>query len=75
VPIPLGPGAPARERVYAFLNALVAFTDANADILLASETVKAGACYRTGAYSAWRQHLALLLPDLAHGGLSASTSG
>jgi AcrR family transcriptional regulator len=60
-PPPLGPGAPARERVYAFLDALVALTDANADILLASETVKAGARYRTGAYSAWRQHLALLL--------------
>ena len=60
---PLGPGAPARERVYAFLVALVALTDANADILLASETVKAGARYRTGAYSAWRQHLALLLGE------------
>jgi len=60
-PPPLGPGAPARERIYAFLDALVALTDANADILLASETVKAGARYRTGAYSAWRQHLALLL--------------
>ena len=62
-PPPLGPGAPARERVYAFLSALVALTDANADILLASETVKAGARYRTGAYSAWRQHLALLLGE------------
>src|SRR5262249_931982 len=62
-PPPLGPGAPARERVYAFLSALVALTDANADILLASETVKVGARYRTGAYSAWRQHLALLLGE------------
>jgi AcrR family transcriptional regulator len=62
-PPPLGPGAPARERVYAFLDALVALTDANADILLASETVKAGARYRTGAYSVWRQHLALLLGE------------
>jgi AcrR family transcriptional regulator len=60
-PPPLGPGTPAPERVCAFLDALVALTDANADILLASETVKAGARYRTGAYSAWRQHLALLL--------------
>jgi AcrR family transcriptional regulator len=62
-PPPLGPGAPARERVCAFLDALVALTDANADILLASETGKAGARYRTGAYSAWRQHLALLLGE------------
>jgi AcrR family transcriptional regulator len=69
-PPPLGPGAPARERVYAFLDALVALTDANADILLASETVKAGARYRTGAYSAWRQHLALLLGE-ARPGLDA----
>lgn len=70
-PPPLGPGAPARARVLAFLDAVSALTAGNEDILLASETARPGARYRTGAYSAWHRHLTLLLGE-ARPGLDAA---
>jgi AcrR family transcriptional regulator len=36
-PPPLGPGAPPRERLEAFMRALVAFTDTHLEIVLAAE--------------------------------------
>jgi AcrR family transcriptional regulator len=58
---PLGPGAPAGERLVAFLRALCALTEANADVLAASEGAAPGARFRVGAYRAWRLHVATLL--------------
>jgi AcrR family transcriptional regulator len=61
---PLGPGADPEERLVAFLGALLDFTDENADLLLVSDYDEPGGRYRTGAYAAWRLHVAGLLRDL-----------
>ena len=63
-PAPLGPGAPARERLLAFLGALAVFTVDNRELLLEVDGAAPGARYRTGAYRAWLQHVVLLLDDL-----------
>lgn len=60
-PPPLGPGVAPGERLAAFLEALVELTEEHADLLLASETAKPGARYRTGPYAAWHQHAAVLI--------------
>jgi AcrR family transcriptional regulator len=61
-PPPLGPGAPPRERLLAFLAALTELTFEHRDLLLEVERAS-GARYRTGAYQAWLQHTVLLLGD------------
>jgi AcrR family transcriptional regulator len=61
-PPPLGPGAPPRERLHAFLAALAELTVEHRDLLLEVERGSA-ARYRTGAYQAWLQHTVLLLGD------------
>jgi AcrR family transcriptional regulator len=64
-PAPLGPGAPAAERLVAFLEALCALTEANLDVLAASEGAAPGARFRVGSYRAWRLHAATLLASIA----------
>jgi AcrR family transcriptional regulator len=66
-PPPLGPGAPARERLVAFLDALLDFTAENAELLIAADSGRPGGRYLTGAYASWHQHTALLLSDLRPG--------
>jgi len=61
---PLGPGAPARERLLAFLDALLALSLEHRDLLLASETARPGARLQTGAYAFWHRHLSVLLAAL-----------
>lgn len=63
-PAPLGPAAPPRERLLAFCSALADFCERHRDVLLASETARAGARYTTGAYAAWHQHVAILAAEL-----------
>jgi AcrR family transcriptional regulator len=63
-PPPLGPGAPPRERLVAFLDALIGLLERHGDWLYASETGRPQARYTTGAYEAWRAHVALLLAQL-----------
>ncbi len=63
-PPPLGPGAPPRERLTAFLDALIDLLERHGDWLYASETGRPQARYTTGAYEAWRMHVALLLSEL-----------
>jgi AcrR family transcriptional regulator len=60
---PLGPGAPALERIEAFLRALARLYLDELELVYASETAAPGARYRNGAYAAWRQHVALLVRD------------
>jgi AcrR family transcriptional regulator len=60
---PLGPGAPADERLAAFIDALVALTERNLGALLATEATPPGRL-KVGAYSGWRQHVVLLLREL-----------
>ena len=65
---PLGPGAPALDRIEAFLAALTRLYLRRLDLVYASETSRPGARYRTGAHAACRQHLTILVeearPDL-----------
>jgi AcrR family transcriptional regulator len=63
-PPPLGPGAPPRERLLAFLGALAELTVEHRELLLEVDGAAPGARYRTGAYGAWLQHVVLLLGGL-----------
>jgi AcrR family transcriptional regulator len=58
---PLGPGAPDRERLLAFVDALANFTLKNADLLMAADSRRGGGRYATDAYAAWHQHVTSLL--------------
>ncbi|MEU3747156.1 MULTISPECIES: TetR/AcrR family transcriptional regulator [Streptomyces] len=67
-PPPLGPDAPAADRILAFFDAYLDLVDDNLELLRLSETAAPGARYRIGSYGFWRVHLALMLreacPDL-----------
>ncbi len=62
-PAPLGPGAPAEERLVAFLDALASLTDRNLDVLLATDATPPGRL-KIGAYAGWHLHLVTLLRQL-----------
>lgn len=64
---PLGPGAPAGERLVAFLDALLDFTVEHAELLIAADSGRPGGRYLTGAYSSWHRHATLLLSELRPG--------
>jgi AcrR family transcriptional regulator len=65
-PAPLGPGAPAVERLVAFGAAYVARLDADADLILAAETSREpGARFRGGPYGLYRTHVDLLVREAA----------
>ncbi len=69
-PPPLGPGAPADERLTAFLDAYVDYLLEHLALVRMSETATPGARYRIGAYRFWHRHVAILLagtpdPDTA----------
>jgi AcrR family transcriptional regulator len=67
-PPPLGPGAPAADRVTAFLDAYLELLDRHVELFMDSENASDGARYRIGSYHLWHRHLALLIeearPDL-----------
>jgi AcrR family transcriptional regulator len=67
-PPPLGPGAPALDRVTAFLDAYLDLLDRHVELFMDSENASDGARYRIGSYHLWHRHLALLIeearPDL-----------
>ena len=67
-PPPLGPGAPAVERVVAFLEAYLELLDRHVELFVDSENASDGARYRIGSYRLWHRHLAMLVeearPDL-----------
>ncbi|MFD9125064.1 TetR/AcrR family transcriptional regulator [Kitasatospora sp. NPDC059571] len=60
-PPPLGPGAPAGERLDAFVNAYFGYLLEHLALVRMSETATPGARYRIGAYRFWHRHLAILL--------------
>jgi AcrR family transcriptional regulator len=60
---PLGPGAPAAERLRAFTDAYLDYVLDHLDLLRMSETAAPGARYRIGAYRFWHRHVALLLAE------------
>ncbi|TMR11202.1 TetR/AcrR family transcriptional regulator [Nonomuraea turkmeniaca] len=67
-PPPLGPGAPARERLLAFLDGLGSIAEGNAILLAAHEQACAEDKYDDLSYRFWHRHLGTLLaaerPDL-----------
>ncbi|RKN11907.1 TetR/AcrR family transcriptional regulator [Streptomyces radicis] len=56
-PPPLGPGAPVRERLLAFLDGLGAVAEGNAILLAAHEQACAADKYRDPSYLFWHRHL------------------
>ncbi|WP_431909955.1 TetR/AcrR family transcriptional regulator [Nonomuraea jabiensis] len=62
-PPPLGPGAPASERLAAFVAAYLDYLFAHLDLVRMSETASPGARYRIGAYRFWHRHVAILLAE------------
>src|SRR3954447_14392716 len=66
---PLGPGAPARERLLAFGREYLRFLDRHADLLLAAEG-PTGTWLASGVYALYRTHLALLLAEAGCGARS-----
>jgi AcrR family transcriptional regulator len=64
-PAPLGPGAPAGQRITAFVAAYLEYVHGHLDLVRMSESASPGARYRIGAYRFWHRHLAILLAQAA----------
>lgn len=64
-PPPLGPGAPAADRLTAFIDAYLELLDRHVELFIDSENASEGARYRIGAYRLWHRHLAMLLEEAA----------
>ncbi|GAB2702156.1 TetR/AcrR family transcriptional regulator [Nocardia thraciensis] len=59
-PPPLGPGAPARARLLAFLDALGAIAEGNAVLLTAHEQACAADKFDDPSYQFWHRHIQTL---------------
>jgi AcrR family transcriptional regulator len=62
-PPPLGPGAPAVQRLAAFTAAYLAYVDAHLDVVALSQTASPGARLRTGSHRLWRLHCRILFAE------------
>jgi AcrR family transcriptional regulator len=62
---PLGPGAPAVERLVAFGRGMLGLVDAHRDLLLAAETGSLCGRYRAGPYASYRFYVRTLLEEAA----------
>ena len=62
-PAPLGPGAPAVERLIAFGHAWLDVLVRHGDIVLASEHGPVGTRFRSAVYASHRAHVVLLLRE------------
>lgn len=60
-PPPLGPGAPALDRVVAFLDAYLDLLERHVELFMDSENASDGARYRIGSYHLWHRHLSHLI--------------
>lgn len=63
-PAPLGPGAPASERIRAFLHAFVDRLEDQGKLLMVAETETPMARFVTGAYRLHHSHLAMLIAEV-----------
>jgi AcrR family transcriptional regulator len=72
-PPPLGPGAPAAQRITAFVDAYTDYLLEHLALIRMSETASPGARYRVGAYRFWHRHLAILLADTPDPDVTAHT--
>ncbi|NDL58447.1 TetR/AcrR family transcriptional regulator [Phytoactinopolyspora mesophila] len=59
---PLGPGAPAADRLHAFLHRCVDLLSEQAEILAMAES--SSQHYQTGAYGVRRRHISMLLDEI-----------
>ena len=64
-PAPLGPGAPAAERLAAFFSRLCDLLDQHLDLIVDFEAGSAGGRYRAGFYGVYHRHVAVLVAELA----------
>jgi AcrR family transcriptional regulator len=62
-PPPLGPGAPAQDRIRAFLHAFVDRLETQGTLLMVAETETPDARFVTGAYRLHHSHLAGLITE------------
>ena len=67
-PAPLGPGAPARERLVAFGERMLAHIEIQGDLLTAAENGAPGERLRHSVYAVYRAHVTALLADGAYDG-------
>ena len=65
---PLGPGAPARERLVAFGHRLLEETELQGDLMLAAEAGAPGERLLHSVYGAHRAHVAALLREIVPSG-------
>lgn len=61
-PPPLGPGAPPRQRLAAFYDAMLTLLDEHVHLVLGTEV--GASRFATGAYGFWRAHVRSLLGDV-----------
>jgi AcrR family transcriptional regulator len=62
-PPPLGPGAPAADRLAAFAVVYLNYVVQQLDLVAMSQTASPGARLRTGAHRLWRAHCRFLLAE------------
>jgi AcrR family transcriptional regulator len=67
-PAPLGPGAPARERLVAFGERMLDHIEIQGDLLAAAENGAPGERLRHSVYGAYRAHVVALLGDSGYRG-------
>ena len=67
-PAPLGPGAPARERLVAFGERMLEHIEIQGDLLAAAENGAPGERLRHSVYAAYRAHVTALLVETGYGG-------
>jgi len=63
-PAPLGPGAPAAERLLAFFAAQCDLLECHLDLIVDFEAGSPGSRYRVGFYGVYHRHVALLLAEM-----------
>jgi AcrR family transcriptional regulator len=67
-PAPLGPGAPARERLVAFGERMLEHIEIQGDLLVAAESGAPGERLRHQVYAAYRAHVIALLEESGYDG-------
>jgi AcrR family transcriptional regulator len=67
-PAPLGPGAPARERLVAFGQRMLEHIEIQGDLLVAAESGAPGERLRHQVYAAYRAHVIALLEESGYDG-------
>jgi AcrR family transcriptional regulator len=62
-PPPLGPGAPPRQRLVAFVDSYLEYLTRHLDLVKMSQMASPGARLRTGSHQLWQHHCRILLAE------------